>query len=182
MENYKDEIINRSVSTTLLKLEWDLDKITDTYDILIVKYKYDDENKDNLKKKKDKKFMLISDPIGEYVHGDRICSIVHAKGYATYILMKKNPKNRTEFQTYIRSKDKNFECDYVSPRELYENEPYGEKNLFNLFLYGVNRSEIDEYRYNNLTGALFVTFKSWIFKTKLQAYQLYGDITLNNGH
>ncbi|NCU25620.1 hypothetical protein EOM86_02745, partial [Candidatus Nomurabacteria bacterium] len=185
MKYEEDRTINSLVDTTLLKLEWDIDKIADEYDILIVRYKDENESDDDKKKskdEKDRKFMQISDPVGEYVHGERICSIVHAKGYATYVLMKKHPGNRTDFQAYVRSKDEDFECDYISPRAMFENEFYGERTLFNLFLYGINRSEIDGYRYNNLTGALFVTFKDWIFKSKLQTYQLQGEIALGDRH
>lgn len=151
--------IGRPVNTTMLDIVWHIDEIEKKFDIIEI------WNKD--KKDKDKIF-AVTDPVNEYVSGNRIWSVCYTYNRHVFLLMEKNPANKQEILEYIHDKEGELVCDKVTAEDMLEKD---ERTLFSLFMYGVKRIDIDGFAYNNINGSLFQTFKAWIHKNKLQALQ-----------
>jgi len=157
--NDETKNIGRPVPTTMLDIVWHIDEIEKKFDIIEI------WNKDW--KEKDKIF-AVTDPVNEYVSGNRIWSVCYTYTRRVYLLMEKNPVNKQEVLEYLRTKDGEFTCEVITAADMLEKD---ERTLFSLFVYGVKRIDIDGFAYNNINGSLFQTFKAWIHKNKLQALQ-----------
>lgn len=152
--------IGRPVYTTMLDIVWHIDEIEKKFDIIEIWNK-------NWKEKD--KIFAVTDPVNEYVSGNRIWSVCYTNNRHVFLLMEKNHVNKQEVLEYIRSKDGEFACDTITAADLLEKD---ERTLFSLFMYGVKRIDIDGFDYNNINGCLFQTFKAWTRKkTTLQALQ-----------
>ena len=151
--------IGRPVQTTMLDIAWHIDEIERKFDIIEIRNK-DPKDRD--------KIFAVTDPVNEYVKGERIWSTCYTHNRRVYLLMEKNPANRQEVLEYLRSKGGDFVCDQVTAAEMLERD---ERTLFSLFMYAVRRIDLDGFAYNNINGCLFQTFKTWTHKNKLQALQ-----------
>ena len=159
--------VGKVVNTTLLDIAWHVDEIAKRFDILEV------SNDD------DGRMVSITDPVGEYVKGNRIWSVFRVWKGSAYVLMDKDASNKLDFIRYLRSKGEGFRCDYVTPSDLLSRN---ERALFSLLLNGVNRIDVEGFRYNNLDGNLFQTFGEWIHRNRLMALQFSAETAFGDPH
>ncbi len=167
MNNNVKRHVGKVVNTTLLDIAWHTDEIAKRFDILEV------SNDD------DGRMVSITDPVGEYVKGDRIWSVFRVWKGSVYVLMGKDASNKADFIRYLRSKGEGFRCDYVTPSELLSRN---ERALLSLLLNGVNRIDVDGFRYNNLDGSLFQTFGEWIHRNRLTALHFSAETAFGDPH
>ena len=137
-----------------MNIEWNHNKLDSMYDFILI----NNEKFDSLSKMTDEVFDMNS-----------VCAVRYTWGPLLYLMLERNESNRATLKKYIDENDLNLSFEFIHCSQLEE------YILVQLLLNSMNRSDLEEFRFNNLAGRLFCIHPKWISKKSFKALEFLVD-------
>ena len=140
--------MNRHVAINKLKMNWDFDAIDSKFEFVVV-----------ASEERYSRFIDAVDNIFDLKTVHSVRYDYDSERSRMYLMLEKNEKNGIALREYVKG-NPNWNHRFLTSKEIQE------YILTQLLINSLSRSEIEEAKFNNITGKLFYINPAWISKNR----------------